>query len=165
MSNGIYAFRPEGERFLLDSNIHDALTRPRILLAKLALGTMLSIVLAEGPELTYHAELLLRLVGQAQNQDDGLAKLEVIKAEIDPEIVRLNKEASIPQPELMGGIIKVCHSCVYRPGNMPPKTMVSNDAIITGQHLFIGIPVPTKELPHRAFEYHAEVLYAEAYPA
>jgi hypothetical protein len=165
MSNGIYAFRPDGERFLFDSNIHEALIRPRIPLAELAIGSMLSVVLAEGTELTHHAELLLKLMSHSQNQEDGLTKLGVIKAEVNPEIVRLNRKSGIPKPELMGGIIKIRYSCVYTPDNMPPMTMVSNDAIVTGQHLFLGIPVPTDALPHRAFEYHAEVLYAEAFPA
>lgn len=165
MSAGMFAFRPNGERFYFDASIHHAVSSPRINLAEIAVDSMVSIVLAEGPGLSQHAELLLRLVVQAQSSAERFARLHVVRSLLDPELIRLNADAGYPVPEMEGVDILVDYSCTYRPRCMPPKTLIASDAIVIGQHLFMNIAAPTMELPNRAFAYHADVLYAQAFPA
>ncbi len=104
-------------------------------------------------------------VSQPSKEKFGLAELGVVRADLHPKIIELNKKAGMPKPELMGGSVRVHHSCVYRPGNIPPMTMITGDAIVEGQQLFMGISHPTAERPMQGFEYNAHVLYAEAFPA
>ncbi len=142
-----------------DPSITDELSKATIDLRSLAIGTVVDLVLAEDDDATRQARLRLRLVSPATDESKG--RFDVVDAQLNPEIIRLNKMYDIPSPDRMGGIILVDSACTYRPGYIPPFTLAQSDVITPGRHLLMNIPISAPEAPERNVAYHAEVLEAQ----
>ncbi len=150
-----------GESYL-DTTVTHEINKPTIDLTTLPVGSEVSLVFGEGEDLQRQGTLRLKYTAQPTEESNG--KFDVLEAELDPEIVRLNEKAGIPNPVLMGGEIHVRFACTYRKDYMPPITMAQNDAISPGRHLFMWIPAPSEESPNRGYQYNAEVIEAQVFP-
>jgi len=145
--------------FNLHPTVTQELAKPTIVLQELGVGSEVAVVFGEGND--FHRRVQLRLRYKSLPTEKVPGKFEVLEAVLDPETVRLNTEAGMSKPELMGGEIWIDFACSYHPGYMPPITMARKDVISPGRHLFMAIPAPEPDAPDRWINYHAEVLEAE----